>query len=59
MTIVDRRNELIVEINFRMKGAGEETLRLLDAMSIDSQPTNALENWLQYLRRAKVQGRED
>lgn len=58
MTTADRRDELIAEINFRMKGAGEETLRLLDAMSIDVQPSNALETWLRYLRRAKVQGGE-
>ena len=58
MTTADRRDELVAEINYRMKGAGEETLRLLDALSIDSQPTNALETWLPYLRRAKIQGRE-
>ncbi len=55
MTTSDRRNELLVEINYRMKGAGEETLRLLNAMSIDDQPINALESWLKYLERAKIQ----
>ena len=55
MTTADRRNELLIEINYRMKGAGDETIRLLKAMSIDNQPINALESWLKYLERAKIE----
>ncbi len=55
MTTADRREALIIEINQRMKGAGEETLRLLAAMDMNNQPTKALESWLKYLERAKIE----
>ncbi len=59
MSTAERREALLIEIACRMKGAGEENLRLLAAMDMNKQPTNALESWLAYLERAKIQGRDD
>jgi len=54
----ERREELVAEINYRMKGSGEENLRLLAALEIEKQPTEALTNWLLYLKRTHVDGGE-
>ena len=53
---LQRREELVAEISYRMKGS-LETSKMLAAMELDKQSNNALENWLKYLRRAKIQGR--
>ena len=52
------REELVAEISYRMKGSGEENLRLLAALEIEKQPTGALRNWLLYLKRARIDGGE-
>ena len=59
MSTAERREALLIEIKHRMKGAGDESLRFVAAMDINKQPTNALESWLAYLERAKIQGRDD
>lgn len=52
----ERREELIAEISYRMKGSGEKYLQLHVAMDIENQPTNALETWLRYLKRCRING---
>lgn len=53
-----RRDELVAEISFRMKQT-HETMRMLEALEIDKQPNNALENWLKYLKRSNITGRKE
>lgn len=50
-----RRDELVAEISYRMK-QNHETMMLLEAMEIDKQPNNALENWLKHLKRSNITG---
>lgn len=58
--MTERRTELIAEISHRMKTQGNESLlRLCGALELDKQPTNALESWLIFLKRAKIEGREE
>jgi len=53
-----RRDELIAEISYRMKQS-HETMMMLEAMEINKQPNNALENWLKYLKRSNITGRKE
>lgn len=53
-----RRDELIAEISYRMKRS-HETMMMLEALEIDKQPNNALENWLKHLKRSNITGRKE
>ena len=58
MITLERRHELMTEIRFRLNGT-EEHRQLREALELDNQPINALEELYRRLVRWNIKGQEE